>query len=201
MGFFLAGCSANRSARATGVQTASTDNSHRSDATNTANVGRDNNRATSGNYETLVPNPRSVSLDCRNPDEYSFVVVENPTRKNNAESLTPKDLSIVGREGAIARIELPIPDSEAKNFSFNSVEKSKAGFEIKVDWGGGKFHYEVQFNFRCKGNKFYLYKVKNENYSTRDPDSGNFLDKKETRETRIEPNLPIEKFVMLDYLQ
>lgn len=49
-------------------------------------------------------------------------------------------------------------------------------------------------------SKFYLYEVRKENFSTTDPDSGNFLDKKETKVTRIEPNPPVEKFVMIDYL-
>jgi len=42
--------------------------------------------------------------------------------------------------------------------------------------------------------------VRKESFSTTNPDSGNFLDKKESKVTRIEPNLPIEKFVMTDYL-
>jgi hypothetical protein len=78
--------------------------------------------------------------------------------------------------------------------------KSKAGFNIKVDWGGGLHHYEIQFNFRCKENNFYLYQVKKVSFSTTNPDSGNFLDKKESKVTKIGPNLPIEKFVMTDYL-
>ncbi len=75
------------------------------------------------------------------------------------------------------------------------------GFEIKIDWGGSLYHYEIQYNFRCKEKKIYLYKVKTESFSTKNPDSGNYLDKKETKVTKIEPNLPIEKFVMTDYLQ
>jgi hypothetical protein len=92
-------------------------------------------------------------------------------------------------------------ESEVKNFQLNSVKRTETGFEIKVNWGGGVYHYELQFNFRCKENSFYLYKVKKESFSTTNPDSGNFLDKKETKETKIEPNLPIEKSVMTDYLQ
>jgi hypothetical protein len=71
---------------------------------------------------------------------------------------------------------------------------------MRVDWGGGVYHYEIQFNFRCKKNNFYLYEVTKKSFSTTNPDSGNFLDKKESKVTTIEPNLPIEKFVMTDYL-
>jgi hypothetical protein len=108
-------------------------------------------------------------------------------------------LNIVVGDDIVSKIELP-KESEVKNFSLNSTEKTKAGFEMKVDWGGGVYHYEIQFNFRCKKNHFYLYEVKRESFATTDLDSGNFLDKKTSRVTRIEPNLPIEKFVMIDYL-
>ena len=32
------------------------------------------------------------------------------------------------------------------------------------------------------------------------PDNGDLLDKNESKVTQIEPNLPIEKFLMIDYL-
>jgi hypothetical protein len=188
----------------TSIQNAAVDNQN-SNVPNMVNVERDvyNQNAPVNNESTknTVSNTRSTkTFDCSNSNEYSFVVVENPNRKNE-ELFMPKDLNIVIGEEAIRKIELPIADAEAKNFSLDSVEKTKAGFEIKVEWGGGKYHYEIQFNFRCKENNFYLYKVKNENFSTTNPDSGNFWDKKETKVTKIEPNLPIEKFIMLDYLQ
>ena len=147
----------------------------------------------------IIDEKTARTLDCNKPNEYSFIVDENPNQKNDAEPLMPKDLKIIIGDETVAKIKLP--NSEAKNFSLNPVGKTKEGFEIKVEWGGGLYHYEIQFNFRCKENYFYLYKVKNENFSTTNPDSGNFWDKKETKVTKIEPNLPIEKFVMLDYLQ
>ena len=133
------------------------------------------------------------ALDCNKPSEYSFLVVANPKRKDD------KDLNIVVGDEVIARIELP--NSRVNNFSLDSVEKTKAGFEVKVDWGGGVYHYEIQFNFRCKGKNFYLYKVRRASFSTKNRDSGNFLDIKRTKVIRIDPNLPIEKFVMDDYLR
>ena len=151
--------------------------------------------------ETDTPIQKNAgTLDCNKPNEYGFVVVENPNRKSEAEPLMPKDLNIAIGDKVVARIELPIADSEAKNFSLNSVEKTKGGFEIKVDWGGGANHYEIEFDFKCKENGFYLYKVKNENFST-SPNSRSFWDKKETKVTNLKPNLPIDKFAMLDYLQ
>ena len=109
------------------------------------------------------------------------------------------DCRTANKDDVLSKIKLP-QESEVKNFSLNSIERDKAGFVIKANWGGGVYHYEVQFNFRCKGNNFYLYRVKKVSFSTTNPDSGNFLDKKKTKVTRIEPNLPIEKFVMTKYL-
>ncbi|HEV8370420.1 MAG TPA: hypothetical protein VGQ39_20890 [Pyrinomonadaceae bacterium] len=147
----------------------------------------------------VVDEKTARTLDCRNANEYRLVVDENPNRKKDSDPVIPKDLNIVVGDEVISKIELP-KESEAKNFSLNSVEKSERGFDIKVDWGGGLDHYEIQFNFTCKENNFYLYEVKKISSSTTNPDSGNFLDKKESKVTKIEPNLPIEKFVMTQYL-
>lgn len=147
----------------------------------------------------VVDDKTARTFDCRNANEYRLVVVENPNRKKDPDPVIPKDLNIVVGDGVISKIELP-KESEASNFSLNSVEKSETGFDIKVDWGGGLYHYEIQFNFFCKENNFYLYEVKKISFSTTNPDSGNFLDKKESKVTKIEPNLPIEKFVMTQYL-
>ncbi|HEU4712447.1 MAG TPA: hypothetical protein VFS76_12820 [Pyrinomonadaceae bacterium] len=87
-----------------------------------------------------------------------------------------------------------------EELSLNDVKKTEAGFEVNVDWGGGLHHYEIRFNFRCKENKFYLYEVRKESFSTTDPDSGNFLGLKDSKVTKVEPNLPIEKFKMTDWL-
>jgi hypothetical protein len=147
----------------------------------------------------VVAKKPSRTLDCRNPNGYSFVVVPNPNRKNDSEPVMPEDLNIVVGDEVVSTIELP-KESEVKNFSLNSKEKTRAGFELKVDWGGSLDHYEIQFDFRCKSNNFYLYKVKKVSFSTTNPHSGNFWDKKKTRVTKIEPNRPIKKFVMGDYL-
>jgi hypothetical protein len=162
-----------------------------------------NNTATTfqnSSVTKVVDEKTTRTLDCRNANEYRFVVVENPNRKEDSDAVIPKDLNIVAGDEVISKIDLPKVDSEVKNFSLNSVKKTETGFEIKVEWGGGLYHYEVQFNFRCQENNFYLYEVTKESFSTTNPDSGNFLDKKESKVTQIEPNLPIEKFVMTDYL-
>ena len=138
------------------------------------------------------------TFDCRNPNEYRLVVVENPNRHKDSDSSTPRDLNIVVGDKAISTIELPKADTEAKNFSLNSVKKNRLGFEINVDWGGGLYHYDIQFNFRCRQNNFYLYRVKKISFLTPNPESGQFWTKREVKILR--PNLPIKKFVMTAYL-
>ena len=147
----------------------------------------------------VVDEKTARTLDCHNANEYSLVVVENPNRKKDPDPDNPKDLNVVVGDEVISKIELP-SESEAKNFSLNAVEKTETGFEIIVEWGSGLYHYEIQFNFRCKEANFYLYEVKKVSFSTTNPASGNFLDKKESKVMEIEPNLPIEKFVMTQYL-
>lgn len=103
------------------------------------------------------------------------------------------------REAFISKLHLSAA-SEVKNFALDSVQETKAGFEVRVDWGSGIDHYDIQFNFRCTAGSFYLYRVKKVTFSTKNRDSGTFLDKRRSKVTRIRPNLPIEKFVITDYL-
>lgn len=158
-------------------------------------------RATAQNAPATkaVDEKTARTLDCSNANEYRFDVVLNPNRKKDHDPTIPEDLNIVVGDGAISKIELP-KASEAKNFTLDSLEKTEKGFEIKVDWGSRVDHYEIQFNFKCKENNFYLYEVRKDSFSAKNRDSGKFLDKKESKVIKVEPNLPIEKFVMTDYL-
>ena len=160
-----------------------------------------NNSATmatfqNGSVTKVVDEKTARTFDCRNANEYRLVVVENPNRKKDFDHAIPTDLNVVVGDEVISKIELP-KEGEVKNFSLNSIKKNRFGFEIKVDWGGGLNYYYIQFNFRCKQNKFYLYRVKKISFLTRKPDRG-FWDTKKIKVTR--PNLPIEKFVMTKYL-
>ena len=123
----------------------------------------------------------SAKVDCR---KYRFDVVE-------------KDLNILVGDEVVSKIKLP-KEGEVKNFSLDAVEKTRLGFRIKTDWGGSLYHYEVQFDFRCKANSFYLYRVKKLSLITSNPDKGYFWDKQTIKVTK--PNLPIKRFVMTDYL-
>ena len=138
------------------------------------------------------------TIDCRRTKEYRLVVVENPKRKSDSDPIIPEDLNIVVGDQVISKIELP-KESEAKNFSLNSIKK-QTWLRYKGGLGRWSIYYDIQFGFRCKENGFYFYRVKKESFSTTNPDSGKFWNKKGSKVTKIEPNLPIEKFVMTDYL-
>jgi hypothetical protein len=133
----------------------------------------------------VVDEKNSSGFHCRKLAEYKLVVVED-------------DLNIVVGDKVISRLALLRGDRDAKNLSLNSIEKTKVGFEIKVDWGSGVNHYEIEFDFRCRKNGFYLYRVKKISYWTSNRDSGIFLDRKKVKITK--PNLPLEKVVMTAYL-
>lgn len=158
-----------------------------------------NNPATTATSQKVINEKTARTFDCRTANDYRFVEVANPSRKHESDPGDPTDLHVVVGDDVISKIELP-REPEVKNFALNSVEKDKAGFEIKVDWGSGLDHYEIQFNFKCKESSFFLYRVTKVSFSTTNPDSGSFLDKKKTKVIRIEPNLPIERFVMTNYL-
>jgi hypothetical protein len=144
--------------------------------------------------KTIVLNKELLKkLDCSNSNRYKLVEVEN---HHEDEGITSLDLNIVVAEEVAVKIELPT-GLEVKNFSLSSAKKIKGGFQMNTEWGGSLHHYEIQFNFRFRENNFYLYKVRKDSFSTTNPNI-EYLDKKETEETK--PNLPIEKFVVNDYL-
>lgn len=146
------------------------------------------------NSKTVVVNKDSLkNLDCNNQNGYNLAQVEN---HHEDEGITSRDLNIVVGDMVVVKIEIPTA-SEVKNFRLVSGKKTKNGFQMNTDWGGGNFHYEIQFSFRCRENNFYLYKVKKDSFSTTNSDA-EYWDKKETEE--IKANLPIEKFVLNNYL-
>lgn len=148
------------------------------------------------NSKTIIlDNELLKNLDCNSSNGYNLVRVEN---YHEDEGITSRDLNIMIAKEIMVKVELPT-GLEVKNFSLNSTKKTKDGFQMNTNWGGGLYHYEIQFNFRCRENNFYLYKVKKDSFSTTNSDNG-LWDKKETEETKIEPNLPIEKFVVSNYL-
>jgi hypothetical protein len=102
MSFLLiAACSANNSATVVSFQKAS--------------VGK------------VVDEKTVRTFDCRNANAYSFVVVNNPSRKNDSDPAIPSDLNMVVGHEVKSKIELP-KESEVKNFSLGSVQKRQSWF-------------------------------------------------------------------------
>src|SRR5262249_21634369 len=97
------------------------------------------------------------------------------------------DCRMATGDDVLARIDLP-KEGEVKKLSLNSIQKTKAGFRIDTDWGGSMYHYEVQFDFRCRRNRFYLYRVKHISMLTKHPERG-FGDTTVIKITK--PHLPI----------
>jgi hypothetical protein len=144
---------------------------------------------------TVLNNELLRNLDCNNPGGYDLVAVKNHYEDEGIPSL---DLNIVVVGEPVVKIELPT-GFETKNFSLSSAKKNRDGFQMNTNWGGGLYHYEIKFSFRCQRSNFYLYKVQKDSFSTTNSDNG-YWDKKKTEEAKIEPNLPIEKFIISDYL-
>jgi hypothetical protein len=137
----------------------------------------------------------SKTFDCNNPDGYSLVVVKDTSRDARHSGTLPRNLNIVGGDKIRTTIKIPT-DTDAMGFSLRSAEKTREGFEITIDYGS-RYYYRKQFNFICKENNFYLYKVKVESFDKHDSESMNNWRKEEIE---IKPNLPVEKFLMTDYM-
>ena len=144
---------------------------------------------------TVIKNGDTMSLDCDDPSGYSLVVATDPERAAQNLGTVPRILNIVAGDEIKVAIKVPT-DSDAQNFSLNSTGKTKGGFEITIEYGT-RYYYQKQFNFICKEGNFYLYKVKVESFDKFNPASRVNWTKKEIK---INPNLPIEKFSIFDYL-
>lgn len=184
-------CSANNAAKTTSLQNDKPDGlTPRADVPNkNISVNQERSKA------TVVKNGNSKTLDCNDPNGYSLVEVDNPNREHEGD-FVPKDVNVVVDGTVVAKIELP-NGSDVKNFSLNSIQKTKEGFKMEADWGGWEHHYELTYYFICKERNFFFYNIKVNRIAGKDPgDVKNW----EMKELKIEPYLPIEKFSILDYL-
>lgn len=101
-------------------------------------------------------------IDCSKRNAYDFV---------EDEDLEAIYANVVQDGEVLSRI---VFRKGPKNFLLNSIVKTPVGLDIKADWGSGVDHYEIQFSFMCAKNNFYLHRVNKINFSTADPESGNF---------------------------
>jgi hypothetical protein len=185
------GCSINNSAKTAGVQNGNADVPR-----STSKAPDENPPVKNINLNTMVyKNETSKPLNCNDPNGYSLVVITDPERASQNLGTVPQILNVVSGDKIRVAIKIPT-DSDAQNFVLNSTEKTKEGFEITIEYGT-RYYYKKQFNFVCKEGDFYLYKMKVESFDKFDPVSRKKWDRKEVK---VEPNLPIEKFSIFDYL-
>ena len=81
LSLLIAACSANKTVRIATVQNAS--------------------------VEKVVDEKAARTVDCRNTNEYRFVIVQSPNRKNDSDPLFSKSLNIVVGDDVVSKIELP----------------------------------------------------------------------------------------------
>jgi hypothetical protein len=185
------GCSINNSAKTAGIQNGNADVPR-----STSKAPDENPPVKNINLNTMVyKNETSKPLNCNDPNGYSLVVITDPERASQNLGTVPQILNVVSDDKIRVAIKVPT-DSNAQNFVLNSTEKTKEGFEITIEYGT-RYYYKKQFNFVCKEGDFYLYKMRVESFDKFDSVSRKKWDRKEVK---VEPNLPIEKFSIFDYL-
>jgi hypothetical protein len=104
-----------------------------------------------------------------------------------------ENIDLTQNANIVKTINLPT-QSDAQGFSLNWAKQNKGGFEISIEWGSRNY-YNKQFNFVCKKDKFYLNEVIINTFDKQDPENS----WKKYR-TRIKPALPLEKFLITDYM-
>jgi hypothetical protein len=97
------------------------------------------------------------------------------------------------KDGVIGIILLPKADDEIKNFSVDRILKTKRGFQINVNWGGGNYFYGREFYFYYRNNNFYLDTIKYNIYFERDNKTVNDL-------KIIKEPIVFSKFNILSYI-
>jgi hypothetical protein len=187
-----ASCSVQNSAQMTNLSNENKGTIINSKATNASGNNSVNNVNQVAN---VVKDSYPKNFDCNSLKNYTLEIIENLNRQTD-ENVTPKDASILADGETIATLNLP-NSGEVKNYSVEKVEKTKEGFKLLADWGGWNNHYNLQYYFRCENQNFYLYKMHIESIGNKDPGDPNNWKKKETK---IEPNVSIDKFSIPDYL-
>ncbi len=112
---------------------------------------------------TVVNNGTPATFDCENLNAYRLVVVTDPDRASQNSGTAPGILNIVAGDEVEVAIKLPT-DSDAQNFSLDSAEKTKEGFNITIEYGS-RYYYKKQFYFICKEGDFYLREARETAYS------------------------------------
>ena len=122
-------------------------------------------------------------VSCDDPQGYSL--------EQSSESGT-NNVNIVRGGTVLHTIKLPT-DATRNGFALDELKKTKAGFEILVEYGSRIF-YSKRFIFECKRHRFYLTRIKVESFDKQNPQ------KYQQKVIVVQPNVPVEKFVIEDFM-
>lgn len=124
----------------------------------------------------------TTTLKCGNKDFNLVALYKNGSKSVNIT------------EGNTIRETIKLPSqSDVNGFSLNWARETKEGFEISIEYGS-RYYYQKNFSFVCEQNNFYLSKVKVESFDKADPE------KLKTKDIEINPKLPIERFLITNFI-
>ncbi len=126
-----------------------------------------------------VQEQNSKTLDCDDPKSYS---VEEGTNSVN----------IVRGATVLQTIKL-LTDIEQNGFAFDGAKKNKDGFEMSIEYGSVIFYHKT-FIFTCREHKLYLNKIRVDSFNRHNPE------KWSKKVVNVQPNLPLEKFSITDFM-
>jgi hypothetical protein len=125
----------------------------------------------------------SKTLDCDDPNGYSL-----------EEGTVPGTSSVnIVRDGRVLHTIKLLADMERNGFAFDGAKKTKDGFEISIEYGS-VIYYHKAFVFICRHHKFYLSKIRVDSFNKHNPE------KWSKKVVRVQPNLPLEKFSVTDFM-
>lgn len=125
------------------------------------------------------------TLRCGDPKAYSLEVIRDSIREAD-------DVNIM--QGGRVLKSIKLPGQEVSGFSLNRTRKTKAGFEFSIEYGTRIYYYK-RFIFICRRNNFYLSRVIVESFDKHNPE------KFYKKVSRINPNLPLEKFEVSNFIR
>jgi hypothetical protein len=141
-------------------------------------------RAVHTGQPNAVTDKASKSVDCADPKGYSV-----------DEGIKPgtHPVNIVRDGRVLYTIELPT-GVDINGFGFDGAKKTKAGFEISIEYGS-VIYYHKAFVFICRHHKFYLSKIRVDSFNKHNPE------KWSKKVVTVRPNLPLEKFLITDFMR
>lgn len=109
------------------------------------------------------------------------------------EDTDTNSLKIVSGGDVLHTIKL-LSDKERNGFAFDGVKKNKEGFELAIEYGS-RFFYHKNFIFICKDDKFHLSKIEVDSFDRQNPDKSSKFEV-----IKVQPNVPLEKFSITDFM-